>query len=145
MKVYFDQFGDHIPNSKDQIHLDPIDKFTIYEEYMQEKQISNIGIAPLCYSKFLIMWTTLFPHVSIREFKAVTGQKFANQSYKISQTHYIYFRQVFVLRVVEWPEKALQGYKAKDVSDRTTSASQEHVYGREIIVLSETKRSNGPS
>lgn len=79
MKVYFDQFGDHIPNSKDQIHLDPIDKFTIYEEYMQEIQISNIGITPLCYSKFLIMWTTLFSHGSIREFKAVTGQKLANQ------------------------------------------------------------------
>jgi len=50
-----------------------------------------------------------------------------------------------VLRVVEWPEKALQGYKAKDVSDRTSSASQEHVYGGEIIILSATKRSHGPS
>ena len=74
MLTYFDQFGDHIPNAKDQIHLDPIDKSTIYEEYVQEVEITKMDIVPVSYTKFLELWTTCFPHVSIREYKAVTGK-----------------------------------------------------------------------
>ena len=75
MMHHFDQFGDHIPNGKDQIHLDPIDKLTIYEEYVAEVEFSRLDIVPVSYTKFLELWKLCFPHVSIREYKAVTGEQ----------------------------------------------------------------------
>jgi len=73
MEYYFNQFGDHIPNSKDEIHLDPIDKLSIYEEYTDEMDLLRSDTKPISYEQFLDMWRDLFPYVTIREFKAVTG------------------------------------------------------------------------
>jgi hypothetical protein len=87
MHHYFNMFGDHIPNAKDQIHLDPIDKITIYEEYLQEVNVTHADVDPISYPKFLELWKELFPHVSIREYKAVTGENVHIFPDKISHQH----------------------------------------------------------
>jgi hypothetical protein len=74
MECYFNQFGDHIPNSDGQIHLDPIDKFDIYDEYIRDVTALYANTSLLSYTRFLELWDLLFPFVTIRVYKAVTGK-----------------------------------------------------------------------
>lgn len=72
MNTYFNTMGDAIPNSDGQIHLEPISAKEIYEEY--ERYCEIRGINSLQPSQFFNLWRSCFPHVTIREFKAVTGK-----------------------------------------------------------------------
>ena len=74
MECYFNQFGDHIPNSDGEIHLDPVDKFDIYDEYVRDVSALYTDDSVIGYPKFLETWATCFPFVSIREYKQVTGK-----------------------------------------------------------------------
>jgi len=131
-------FGDHIPNAKDQIHLDPIDKITIYEEYLQEVDVTHADIDPVGYSKFLEIWKELFPHVSIREFKAVTGDSIHLCFNEFSS---LTFRKVFVLLVVEQSAPSMQRSQATKTGRRIASIASQYVYVRAPIVLRENKGS----
>lgn len=68
---YFTLVGDNIPNSAGEIHLEPIEIKEIWKEYkddmeyVHESFVSNI--------EFGSLWRNCYPHVKIREFKAVTG------------------------------------------------------------------------
>lgn len=55
-----------------EIHLDPIDKNEVYEEYAENAIIHNE--VPYSYNEFCEMWRNAFPHVRIRQYKAVSGK-----------------------------------------------------------------------
>ena len=74
METYFNQYGDHIPNSYGQIHLDYIEKTTLYEEYCRDLSHTHPEAGFLSYPRFCDLWRSHFKHVSIRKHKGVTGK-----------------------------------------------------------------------
>lgn len=74
LELYFNQYGDHAPNAAGEIHLDPIEKKTIWEEYVRDIVEWYSDDNYYSYSKFTELWDLLFPFVSIRVYKAVTGK-----------------------------------------------------------------------
>jgi hypothetical protein len=67
MERYFSLCGDYQPNSNEEIHLDPIEKLEIHEEYVKDV-LSRIEVMTidtcseyLCYSAFLELWNNCFP------------------------------------------------------------------------------------
>lgn len=71
MDYYFNLLGDDIPNA-DEKHLEPIPCTEIHAEYVAD--MTREGCEPLTYVAWGEIWTTLFPHVKVRQFKAVTGK-----------------------------------------------------------------------
>jgi hypothetical protein len=71
MQSFFDSVGDKQPNHNE-IHLEPTDIKTVHAEYHQV--VGDCGEPVLEYQAFLRMWASCFPHVKIREFKAVSGK-----------------------------------------------------------------------
>lgn len=55
----------------DEIHLEPINRCTIYHDYRDEMEKN--GTDALSITKFLLLWRECYPKVKIREYKAVTG------------------------------------------------------------------------
>jgi hypothetical protein len=74
LELYFNQYKDHVPNAAGEIHLDPIEKKTIWEEYVRDITEWYPGEQYYSYSKLLELWDLLFPFVAIRVYKAVTGK-----------------------------------------------------------------------
>lgn len=74
MEMFFDLIGDKIPNSNGEIHLEPQEKKTIWEEYRSDVMNLLLEETSICYSAFCSLWEEAFPHVSIRVFKAVGGK-----------------------------------------------------------------------
>ena len=72
MSVFFAMVGDQIPNSNE-IHLETQEKLEIWAEYVWD-MFHLFEDNALCYSKFLDLWDTVFPHVKIRVYKDVTGK-----------------------------------------------------------------------
>jgi hypothetical protein len=72
MKEYFHTCGDTTPNRNREIHLEPVEKKAIYEEYRADL-FFNLQ-TPLSFSSFNRCWNTVFPFVKIREFKSVSGK-----------------------------------------------------------------------
>jgi len=72
MHFYFDMVGDQIPNSNGEIHLEPVWIKDVYQEY--KDCMFTSGSPTLQPTQFGMMWQTCFRHVTIREFKAVTGK-----------------------------------------------------------------------
>lgn len=72
MLIYFDVIGDLIPNSDGEIHIEPTDIKEIWAEYKEDTNFA--GESYLCAEAFGRMWDICFPHVKIREYKAVTGK-----------------------------------------------------------------------
>eukprot|EP01034_Spumella_vulgaris_P042217 gene42217-52343_t len=64
--------GDAIPNSDGQIHLEPISVEEIFAEF--KLFFDNQGLRSLERTQFANLWVSCFSHVSIRQFKAVTGK-----------------------------------------------------------------------
>jgi hypothetical protein len=73
LNEFFNLVGDKIPNLQE-IHLDPIDKKEVWKEYRQEILQFETEAELLKYSAFCALWDSAFPHVKIREYKAVTGK-----------------------------------------------------------------------
>lgn len=71
MKSYFDLCGDYQPNS-DEIHLDPGHLIDIYNEYKTD--LNGDHEVPLDYKAWRQAWVSVFPHVSIRQYKSVSGK-----------------------------------------------------------------------
>ena len=63
------------PNT-DELHLDPIAKKEVWEEYCQDPFVlTNDEEMPiLSYNQFLTIWNKCFPKVKIREYKNVCGK-----------------------------------------------------------------------
>jgi hypothetical protein len=76
MSFYFSMVGDSIPNSNNEIHLEPTSVLSIYDEYKTEMLIDEDNTSKEYYSlvDFSKLWKLCFPYVKIREFKAVTGK-----------------------------------------------------------------------
>ena len=75
MGVFFAEFGDQSPNSDGEIHLDPVEKKDIWEEYVRDIVSAHPDDPQFYeYPAFCEMWSNLFPHVLIREYKNVTGK-----------------------------------------------------------------------
>lgn len=72
MDYFFKLVGDFIPNSNDEIHLEPITIQEIHDEYVIDME--HQGDESLGYEAFLRMWNSCFPYVKIREYKQVTGK-----------------------------------------------------------------------
>lgn len=68
-KDHFNLVGDFQPNSE-QVHLDLIEKTEIYDMYVNEIGSENA----LCYSSWRKFWSEIFPEVTIRQWKNVTGK-----------------------------------------------------------------------
>jgi hypothetical protein len=71
MNNFFELTGDVQPNSNE-IHLEPQEVKSIYEEYFGFDEQSDYMY--LSYPQFVQLWKHCFPYVKIREFKAVTGK-----------------------------------------------------------------------
>jgi hypothetical protein len=71
MKDFFEAVGDQMPNCCE-IHLEPTEMKTVYEEYVSVMRDS--GQDTICYNSFLSMWHCCFRHVKIREYKSVSGK-----------------------------------------------------------------------
>jgi hypothetical protein len=68
MNVFFQLMGDQIPNGTD-VHLEPIYVHEVWTEYKTDME--SYGNPYLDVSTFGKLWLTCFPHVKIREHKAV--------------------------------------------------------------------------
>jgi hypothetical protein len=66
---HFDLIGDPMPNTDGQIHIDKIEKQEIYILYVNE-----VARDCLTFSSWLKFWNKVFPNVSIRQWKNVTGK-----------------------------------------------------------------------
>ena len=71
MHNYFELVGDCIPNSDGEVHLEPLNIWEVWEEYVEDMKF--VCEPYLEVKTFGQMWKHCFPHVKIREFKAVTG------------------------------------------------------------------------
>lgn len=72
MHDHFDLIGDAIPNSRCEIHLEPITLTEVHDEYILD--MVHYGQRYLSLNEFCRMWRSCFHYVKIREFKAVTGK-----------------------------------------------------------------------
>ena len=73
LRDYFEFHGDFMPKSAE-IHLEPINRCTIYNDYCEE--LTKNGTPTLSITKFLLLWRNGYPLVKIREYKAVTGDSY---------------------------------------------------------------------
>ena len=73
MKRFFQLMGDSAPNRAEEIHLEPIDVVDIYLEYKRDLEHMD-DFPTLSYSGFCQTWALCFPHVTIRQYKAVCGK-----------------------------------------------------------------------
>lgn len=91
MHNFFEMVGDKMPNLNE-IHLEPIFVRVVWEEYVDDLKGSLIPALSLW--QFGQMWQDLFPHVKIRQFKAVTGKCYtcamlsdARRQYKVTSCY----------------------------------------------------------
>jgi hypothetical protein len=77
MKQFFNLVGDKMPNTvTEEIHLDCMKKKDVYEEYTINMRNWHGETARqyLSLVAFNKLWDTFFPHVKVREHKAVSGK-----------------------------------------------------------------------
>jgi hypothetical protein len=65
--------GDQVPNSDGQIHLEKQLKKDIWKEYVDDFEYRCRP--SMSYTNFCKLWQSSFPHVKIREYKQVSGNK----------------------------------------------------------------------
>ena len=71
LETYFDLCGDFQPNHNE-IHLDTAKYIDIYTEYVADFEADHE--VPLEYKTWRQVWLDVFPYVSIRQYKAVSGK-----------------------------------------------------------------------
>ena len=69
---YFDTIGDKCPNNGEEKHLEPCNKYEIWDEY--KIVMSQSKDEYISRKEFLSMWQCCFGHVKVRTFKAVQGK-----------------------------------------------------------------------
>ena len=71
---YFKLMGDNVPNASEELHLGPIKKNCIYEEYCADFVASGDCCAPVNMELFLELWREVYGYVKIRRFKQCCGE-----------------------------------------------------------------------
>ena len=66
--------GDKVPNAKEELHLEPIKKKCIYEEYCAGFVASGDCCVPVNMGLFLELWREVFGYVKIWRFKQCCGR-----------------------------------------------------------------------
>ena len=74
MNYFFRLIGDNVPNAKEELHLEPTKKKTVYEEYCADIAASGDCCSPVTLSLFLDLWNQVFSYVKIRRFKQCCGK-----------------------------------------------------------------------
>jgi hypothetical protein len=74
MKYFFSLVGDSPPCGSEEIHLDPILKKSVHEEYVKDMNHYEPGGEPISERAFLELWKRVFPHVKRRKFKHCCGK-----------------------------------------------------------------------
>jgi hypothetical protein len=80
LNFYFKCVGDEEPNTHGEIHLDNVKIKDIYLEYKEEMEYLHFdSTSKACFevldpTAFATLWRTSFPHVKIRQYKAVSGK-----------------------------------------------------------------------
>jgi hypothetical protein len=74
MNYYFKLMADNVPNAAEELHLEPIKKKDIYEEYRFDCQCCHELVDPISESLFLDIWKSVFGYVKIRKFKQCCGK-----------------------------------------------------------------------
>jgi hypothetical protein len=73
MTYYFSLVGDFVPNSNNEIHLEPIPRSDVYKEYLFDMKHIGDGESGLTLDSFRKIWKEVFPHVRIRKYKSSCG------------------------------------------------------------------------
>ena len=71
MGYYFRLVGDQVPNSDTEIHLEPIPKKLVYEEYVYDMEASGEEVVTL--QTFRKIWNKVYPYVKVRKYKTSCG------------------------------------------------------------------------
>jgi hypothetical protein len=71
MQYYFSLIGDQVPNSDHEIHLEPVPKYKVWEEYKFD--MDAIDEPALELNTFLKIWKNVFPYVKVRKYKSSCG------------------------------------------------------------------------
>lgn len=71
MQYYFSLIGDQVPNSDHEIHLEPVPKQNVWEEYQFD--MAAIDEPALELNTFLKIWKNVFPYVKVRKYKSSCG------------------------------------------------------------------------
>ena len=72
MNYFFNLVGDVMPNTDQEIHLEPVLLKDVYQEYVEDIEANKLERVHI--EAFRVVWIDCFPNVRIREFKAVTGK-----------------------------------------------------------------------
>jgi hypothetical protein len=76
MRYYFALVGDQVPNTDLEIHLEPVPKNNIYQEYLFDMQFLGENDADgnkVSLEVFRNIWNTVFPYVKVRKYKSSCG------------------------------------------------------------------------
>jgi hypothetical protein len=73
MTYYFSLVGDHVPNSFNEIHLEPIPRSDVYKEFCFNMEHIGDGTGAVSLDVFRKIWKEVFPHVRIRKYKSSCG------------------------------------------------------------------------
>ena len=74
MNYYFKLVAENVPNAAEELHLEPIKKKDIYEEYQFDVKCYHELVEPIRLELFLDIWASVFDYVKIRKFKQCCGK-----------------------------------------------------------------------
>jgi hypothetical protein len=74
MNYYFKLVGDNVPNALEELHLEPMKKKEIYQEYCHDCNCYQDVSEPIQLELFLAIWADVFGYVKIRKFKHCCGK-----------------------------------------------------------------------
>jgi hypothetical protein len=76
MNYYFKLIGDNVPNAAEELHLEPVKRQQIHEEYCADMHscCHELGAGPMCIASFRELWRQVFSYVKIRKFKHCCGK-----------------------------------------------------------------------
>ena len=74
MNYYFGLMADNVPNAAEELHLEPVKKHSIFEEYCADVNSYNDIAEPISEQLFLSIWKSVFSYVKIRKFKQCCGK-----------------------------------------------------------------------
>ena len=74
MNYYFKLMADNVPNIAEELHLEPVKKAAIYEEYCFDCSSYSDVMVPIALALFLAIWRSVFAYVKVRKFKQCCGK-----------------------------------------------------------------------
>ena len=106
---HFKLSGDFQPNTGE-IHLDPVEKKEVYEEYVNEATLCDLQ--PQSLTQFCKIWKDCFSNVKIRKYKACTGKC------AICADFTVYSREHKTRKAMEYIRVCRMIHRADFMSDR---------------------------